>query len=313
MVGVYSLLFRSGRCRSGTGRRKNTTGREGGPLNKFYTQLLEREGLPKVIHDCATGKLPGQAVGMDGPAKWHVFPPALIPIWSEESGNETWGYWKHWFVDRPGTFVSFVPQVTVFCGEPWMLAKEIARAPLQFFGNALVQGLYFRSGTTPELRQFAKKVGITDLAPYERVTAKCYYGPLGFHALPGFETDLPLESVADVATYTGAFPTGLFFGDEPWWERACTTEFVLDDALPRWPKQVIRPAWLAKGRKRALFRQYLASGELGKAWLTLNSKGWSIPQAKDALAQLADAAGDDGFSLLARAWTEAADDSDTGY
>jgi hypothetical protein len=52
---------------------------------------------------------------------------------------------------------------------------------------------------------------------------------------------------------------------------------------------------------------------LDKAWLTLNSKGWSIPQAKDALAQLADAAGDDGFSLLARTWTEAADDLDTGY
>lgn len=76
-------------------------------MNRLYSRLLEREGLPKVILDCASGKIRATAIGMDSPPKWYGFPPALIPIWSEASGDETWGYWKHWFIDRPGTFVQF--------------------------------------------------------------------------------------------------------------------------------------------------------------------------------------------------------------
>ncbi|MBY0461393.1 MAG: hypothetical protein K2V38_29095 [Gemmataceae bacterium] len=282
-------------------------------MNQHYQAVLARDGLPASVIDCLSGKIRGKVLQMDAPAKWYGFPPALVPIWSEEDGSNYLGYWRHWFLDRPGTFVEFeVRRYLPSTGQHMMRASEIARTAAQFFGCVAIKALYFADKVTPELRKFAERVGLADLTAYEAVAAKIRYEPLGFYALPGFDRDLPLASVSDVRTYTGAFPTSLPFGSQAWRQTCCSFELT-EDALDEWPQGTDVPLWLSKGKKVKLFDTFLGAGDFARAWLTLNSNGWKISEAKDALARLAEAAGDEHFSLLAQAWAAVATDSVKGY
>ena len=74
------------------------------------------------------------------------------------------------------------------------------------------------------------------------------------------------------------------------------------------------PAWFDPVReKKPLFDDYLRAGRLDYAWLTLNSTGWSIADARQALIALQTRADDRGFDAVVAYWLSVADVSAGGY
>ena len=70
-----------------------------------YVQVYDFLKIRPAIVDCALGHIDPPIITMEAPAGWYGFPPALVPIWSEGSGPNYIGIWKHWFTERPWSFV----------------------------------------------------------------------------------------------------------------------------------------------------------------------------------------------------------------
>ena len=74
------------------------------------------------------------------------------------------------------------------------------------------------------------------------------------------------------------------------------------------------PAWFDPEReKKPLFEAYMQAGRLDCAWLTLNSTGWSIADARQALVALQARAGDERFDNVVDYWLSIADLDAGGY
>ena len=85
--------------------------------------------MPETAVSFATGRLRLPVSGVTYPPSWYGYPPALIPIWSE--GFVYVGLWKHWFTERPLSFV----RVYVRAGHT---VVEIARTPEQLLCYATI-------------------------------------------------------------------------------------------------------------------------------------------------------------------------------
>ena len=269
-----------------------------------YSELLRALGLPTPLISCAEGEIRPPGLFLDAPAEWYVFPPALIPLWSDGSSPSYIGYWKHWFLKRGPSFVEMYV-------EAQCMTIEIARTPEQLFCVPAIRSLCVRDGVDDEIRAFARAVGIENLAELNQYTAESGDDPRGFWRIEQFRTKTPLASVANISDYTGDFPTGVFSGLRPWWTECCSCE------LPegrRWPEEIERPEWLVEGQDMPrLFSRYLADGDLARAWLTLNSTGWQIPVARQALLALGEAAHNPMFYLVVAAWVAITDGDPGGY
>lgn len=272
-------------------------------MNADYETLLRMLALPPAVVDCATGKLRLPVAGVTYPPPWYGYPPALIPAWSE--GRIYVGLWKHWFTERPLSFV----KVYVRAGHS---VVEIARTPDQFFCYATISAIVAHDGVRPETEQFARAAGVSNLAEIDAASMSTGDDPRGFTAIRQFQSDTPLASVADVAQYDGWFPRADFAVAIPWWQHCCSLE-VSDDVRAAWPGAVPVPPWVAASPTPQMFQTFLRAGDYRSAWLTLNSTGWALPDARTALDQLATAAGDDTFSTLAAAWLAALDRQTGGY
>ncbi|ROM43525.1 hypothetical protein BK648_16535 [Pseudomonas poae] len=80
------------------------------------------------------------------------------------------------------------------------------------------------------------------------------------------------------------------------------------------PKEGQLPAWFDPDReKKTLFESFLQAGRLDHAWLTLNSTGWSITDARQALVALQTRSNDRGFDAVVEYWLSVADVSAGGY
>lgn len=260
-----------------------------------YADVLQALDLPSPVVRCADGSVQPPHITMRAPAEWYVFPPVLIPIWSDTAGPSYIGYWRHWFLDREPTYVEL--NVDSDC-----MTIEIARTPEQLFADLAMQAIANADGVTDTVRRFAREVGIENLEELDRVSLVTGDDPKGFWQIEQFRTKVPLASVSDVAEYTGDFPTGALSGLREWWGECCSCELSAD-YLARWPASIERPDWLREGQDMpGLFDRYLRGDDLGRAWLTLNSTGWLIRDARAALAALRDAARDDQFSLVCSAW-----------
>jgi RHS repeat-associated protein len=242
-----------------------------GPFNK--------KSVPETISNCAMGRLRVPVAGNTYPPPWYGYPPALIPMWSE--GFIYVGLWKHWFTERPLSFV----RIYVRAGHSIV---EIARTPEQFLCYTSITAIVAHDGVRPE------------------------DDPSGFAAIRQFQTDTPLASVADVARYDGWFPRVNFATAIPWWRHCCSLE-VSDDVRAVWPATVLAPPWVAAPPTPQMFRDFVQAGDYRSAWLTLNSAGWPLPDARAAIGQLAAAAGDGTFSTLADAWLAASNGQSGGY
>lgn len=264
-----------------------------------YKSVYRSLGLPEALIDCALGHIQIPIIGWVAPSMSYGFPPALIPIASNGSGPNYLGYWKHWFSNRAPTFV----KMYVGSGR---IVVEIARTPAQFFCYLAMTAIAVDDGITPAVEEFADAVGITNLLELDSVSLKTGDNPLGFAVLPQFAIDLPVSCVSDFSQYTGDFPTGLFGDSYEWWHDSCAFE-ITREIFADWPKEVSQPQWIIPGNKIAVFDDFLGKGDLHGAWMTLNSSGWSIPEANTSLKKLADAANDPEFMRLASAWSSVAD------
>jgi hypothetical protein len=273
-------------------------------MNPDYELLFRELQLPTALVDCAAGRITLPIAGKMSPAEWFVFPPALCPVWSNGSLPSYLGYWKHWFGPRPETFVDF----DVESGK----AREVARTADQFFSHVIMSAICVHDRVTAAIERFASAVGIKNLSEINAVSLKSGDDPHGYTAISQFRKDAPLATVTEIRDYTGEFPTNQFSGKNKWWENSCAFE-IPDDALESWPEAIPRPLWLSPGNRKEVFESFLNAGEHFKAWLTLNSPGWSIPDAKKAITALSSAAGDSRFALLAEAWVSVAEDTSGGY
>jgi hypothetical protein len=86
------------------------------------------------------------------------------------------------------------------------------------------------------------------------------------------------------------------------------------DILSAWSQSIQQPLWLRGQRPlRLIFDEILESGDLGQAWLTLNSKGWTFADATVAIRRLAEVAEDESFNLLASTWIKTVGNDPGGY
>ncbi|WP_146118150.1 hypothetical protein [Pseudomonas poae] len=270
-----------------------------------FKAALEALALPDTLLACADGRISPPIFTLDTPAQWYGFPPALIPLWSSGSRPFYIGYWKHWFVDREPCFV----KMYVAAGH---LTVEIARTPAQLMGVMAMMSIGVEDGVTPELEQFAQAVGLDCVPALEAQSLKTGDDPQGFANIALFSQKTPLESIVDgAAPYTGDFPNPVD-SRRTWWETSCSFE-ILDRPMPM-PAHGQLPAWFDPDReKKPLFDDYLSDGRLDYAWLTLNSTGWSITDARQALVALQERADDRGFDAVVAYWLSLANVSAGGY
>ena len=263
-------------------------------MNSHYVDLLERLGYPSSLVDCMAARISHPLMIFNSPPHWYGCLPALIPIWSSGSGPAYLGILKHWFTARPATFVKMYIDLGFI--------TEIARTSDQFFAVAAIAAIVGDDGVQPPTERFAKALGINNLSEIDNATLNTGDDPKGFSTISQFRRALPLACVSDERQYDGAFPTGGFGATSQWWLDACTFE-VSSDAQGAWPTSIPKPGWFVPGRKISVFDRYLAQRDFHAAWLTLNSTGWAIVEAVDAIQRLAEQANDSLFSLLTLAWT----------
>lgn len=272
-----------------------------------YMKVLEGLSLPPVINECIAGAISPPLATFKAPAEWYGFPPALIPIWSDGSRPTYIGLWKHWFVDREPSFVKMYVSSN-------RLTIEVARTVEQLFALIAMMSISERDGVEPDLVIFAGKVGLKNLEQINSVSLVSGDDARGFSMIDQFKNETPMESVKLMGDYNGDFPGAGFDRANPWWEKSCSFEISMD-LLSTWPIDLTKPAWIESGTssKFDLFRSYLDDNNVRNAWLTLNSSGWSIRDAKMAISELELKAKNKQFTLLADAWLSIADEGAGGY
>ena len=271
-----------------------------------YQKILSVLGLDNRIIDCANGRLSCPIAGVEVPPYWYGYPPALIPIWSQGASPKYFGVWKHWFVKREQTYVEMFISAD-------RLTSEIARTPEQFLCFAVISAIVEQDGINNEIESFCRSAKIDNLEEIDRITLEFGDNPSGFIGLEQFKEKIPLNSISNTMLYSGDFP---FIGsDGALINYETCTEFEMDRDIVR-DKSINMdfPEWLASGASKLyIFDKYVSEGEFGRAWLSLNSRGWSIADARVALTRLAESSGDLDFNCLASACLSVADLSAGGY
>lgn len=270
-----------------------------------YDKILATLELPRSIRRCASGDIRPPIIGWEAPAAWYGFPPALIPIWSDGSRPTYIGYWKHWFVQREPTFIR------MYVGARRM-AVEIARTAEQLFSAVVIKAIGIDDGIGEEVRNFGRQVGLNNLSEMDAVSRVTGDDPRGFVELQAFRDHTPLESIRSIGDYTGDFPVVNGIDGKEWWCNCCSFEIVGRQPHEQLPGHF--SIWLVEsGDVSSAFRKCLSEGDLGGAWLSLNSTGWDIRAARSAIVELGQHAKDKAFDELVDAWLSVANPSAGGY
>lgn len=205
---------------------------------------------------------------------FYPFPPALLPIFVDDGNPSVTGLLKHWFLDRDTTIVKYDLETGIF--------SEKARNGKQFIADLLLRMNILEDGLTPDIIQFAQDMQYQDLQEIDEHAVKYGDSPKDFYHLQVFTKDPPIDYAPDLQHYKGDFPVTYRLLNQKQLEKACSFEVPKDLATT-----IEAPAWMyANANKQVLFDQYLNDKELDKAWLTLNSRGWVISDAINALKQL---------------------------
>ena len=190
--------------------------------------------------------------------------------------------------------------------------REIARTERQLFALMTIEAIVADDELTQVVRDFAISVGVSNLQELDDLTLVSGDDAKGFSQLEQFQSDCPLESIADMTDYEGDFPNSDFMQINAWSQQCCS--FELGALNTEWPISVFKPEWLKDSlNKKSLFEGYIAQRNLGAAWLCLNSSGWTLKDARSALRELAKYAQNDAFNLLVDAWLSVSKDQMGGY
>ncbi len=267
-----------------------------------FKDVLAEVGLPISIQECALGKIRNPVEGLHAPFYWYGFPPALIPIWSEASGPNYYGYWKHWFVDREPSFVK------MYLGAGREVV-EIARSADQLFCYMVVRSICIDDGVEPAVEVFASSVGINNLSEIDEATLDTGDNPKGLINIPQFKSNTPLVSVENESDYDGDLQTQNTLSVTSTVSSFEFSKEVIDSI----GSNTKLPAWFYPDRVKDVFYDALKGNDLSVAWLSLNSAGWSIVDAKSAMQDLAENAKDEQFDKYTSWWLSIADESVGGY
>lgn len=228
------------------------------------------------------------------PPDWYGCPPGLIPLASDGSGPIYIGVWVRWFEEpRRHTYV--------MCSvENGHLLREIARTDEQFSVWLTLRAIAFEGAITDEIVTFCKETGPLSVSDIEAHARAFGDDPERLTDLPMFRDQRPNDIGPEaVATYGVLHPQHTDparFRDACWFELSEEQQRIaLDhpDAAP----------WLRRDAPVArLFDDYLSSGRQAEAWATLNSTGWSLPDARAAAERLAATTDLPGLALQLRAW-----------
>lgn len=265
-----------------------------------YDVLLEEFGVPNWLRKYRLGSYLKETFLIGQPAEYYSCPPALIPITSNGSLPKYEGIWMRWFCDEPDDIRRYV------CAGPedQFLLEEVALDDEQFANWLLVRALVYTDGCdeAEEIATFSKAAGISGRQFAEIDAHTIEFG------------DDP-EKLDKLAAYTGRVPIGI--GARRAAPSAISLSGLSDDnpndvayfELSEHGRSGLRngasqpPPWLvANAPLNEVFGEYLKSGRLKEAWLTLNSTGWSIGEARSAALALARAADEPLFTLHMRAW-----------
>lgn len=268
-----------------------------------YDHVFEIIGAPKAILDCYQGRISSPINYLVAPPQWYVFPPALIPIWSEGSLPSYIGYWKHWFLERSITIV----EMSVSSGR---IVTEIARTEEQLLNLIAARSICNSDGISKELSSFASATNIHNLNEVDNITLETGDSLLGLSRLSTFKEYCPLASCSDVKKYDGEFPSVDAFNAAV--RNNTYSTFEIPDAHAS--SNQASPKWYSADiDKPALFDLFLEDKDHANAWLTLNSTGWPISDARIAISKLAESANSNEFNVLANAWLEMADPHTGSY
>lgn len=268
-------------------------------MSNNYAHFLEAEGLPAELIDLVAGKIKLPDLCPHSSIRGFGFPPAYVPIVSIGSGSCSYGYWRHWFVSRQPTFVELFL-------EPTPTASEYARTTGQFTARMVLQLLEVAGGGSEVIRLFAEQVGVASYDILLQHWEQHGESESRLQLLPMFAGRMPLGRTLLRSGYDGSFPSSDFKARQKWWLSASSVE-IDEQILADWPSEIPIPAYLTEQNGLALFERYLHSHDLRSAWLSLNSAGWEVEEAQQALAQLQPAAPSSSFIALVDAWQTASD------
>jgi len=182
------------------------------------------------------------------------------------------------------------------------IVTEIARNSAQLFNVILIQALGIHEGINAIISDFAREVGVEYLSELDEVSLKTGDNPKGFGMASPFHSSQPVESLADLSDYDGEFPAGTIQRDTEQAAMACSFELP-PEIRENWPVGLERPDWMENDALQPdIFDHHLRNGDLGAAWMTLNSSGWIFSEACEALQELGSQANDSTFDLLVTSW-----------
>ena len=225
-----------------------------------------------------------------------VFLPAMLPLWSTVGPSYT-GYWKHWFSPRRLTIV----QADI---EENLLAREIARDFGQLVYVAVQAALSAENSLGPEARILVARTEIPEQELDQLIQiAEVTDEENGLLALAAFAQDPPLACFPENGQgYPGDFPHDAMTLTPQAVRNLCTyeTSVRLSQQIAALP---FAPPWFIEGDQSVVFDNLLQQGNYAGAWLSLNSTGWKVADAKAALRRLASQSREPGLDLLADAWS----------
>ncbi|OCW59551.1 hypothetical protein [Hoeflea olei] len=265
-----------------------------------YDKVLEALGAPAWLREYRLGAYLKDTFLIGQPAEYYGCPPALVPLTSNGSLPAYEGIWTRWFCDEPDDIRRYV------CAGPEddFLLEEVALDDAQFAHWLAVRAFVYQDGEDEagELAAFCEAAGLSD-----RQVAEIDAHTLAFGDDP--------EQLHRLAAFAGHLPAGI--GERPAEPMTANLSGLPDDdpsriayfELSQHGRSALRterswiPPWLGPNAVQSdLFNGYLGSGRLSEAWLTLNSTGWAIREARQAALALAEAAGNPVFKLQMQAW-----------
>lgn len=271
-----------------------------------FDSIYKRLGVPTRATELARGSflLPGYepASGVSGN------PPALLPMVRTASGIIV-GYWKHWFhPTRRATIVQYYGATMYGC---YRIATEFARTFVQFAHIYMLQAISRSDGVTDEVLAIANALGVPDVGTLLSIYEETGDDLGSLMKLATFQIDPPHVCFDNDANYPGDFPCPGIEKSAHALVASCGYEihsrFGHGKPDPLGYRDLVAqlpdaPPWLRSTDQAPIFDELLEAGNLSGAWMSLNSIGWAIEQAVDAMARLAAKAGNAEFSCYSEYW-----------
>lgn len=225
------------------------------------------------------------------------YPPFFLPFFARYEGPLMHGFILHPFSSTRS------PSIGNF-GLESNKVTEIARTGKQYVTQMVVDMLCVSETLDEEISEFLSKVqyskdNIGEVKDFALSSDGAY------DSLVYFRNNLPLQLISDFSEYRGSFVSSSkrILNREMIKASSVFEMYYLDEWTPSLQTNAELPSWMvASADLRELFHSYLDSGELEKAWFTLNNDQWELSEINDGLKKLQSISDNHLFQLLANSW-----------